>query len=177
MSDATEEKRAKGFEFKNAGNNHFKAGEFEQALKQYYYALLHLRGLNDNPMGLSMAKDPQDMKEEDVTEHNKELSNIYSNMAMCQMRLGKYDRVISNANQALKSNPFNKKAKFKLAQGLIREGSVIKATNILDELQKDNPNDPAFAAERRNIALKDKESDAKQRKDLAGMFSRGTIEK
>ncbi|KAJ2079848.1 hypothetical protein H4R24_003505 [Coemansia sp. RSA 988] len=177
MSTESEEKRAKGLEFKNVGNQHFKASEFQQALKQYYYALLHLRGLNDNPLALSKAKDPEDIKEEDLTEHDKEISNLYSNMALCQMRLGKYDRVVNNANQALKSNPFNKKAKFKLAQGLIREGSVIKAAKILDELEKDNPNDPAFAAERRNIAVKDKEAEAKQRKDLGGMFSRGTIEK
>ncbi|KAJ1876990.1 hypothetical protein LPJ57_004188, partial [Coemansia sp. RSA 486] len=63
-------------------------------------------------------------------------------------------------------------AKFRLVQGYVREGSVIKAAKLLDELEKDSPNDAAFAAERRNIVAKEAEAEKKQRKEFAGMFDR-----
>ncbi|KAJ2352579.1 hypothetical protein IWW50_005428 [Coemansia erecta] len=166
------EKMAKGLEFKKQGAEKFKAGEFDKALRQYHYALLHLRGLNDNPMTVGSNRDPENIKEEDITELEKEISLINSNMALCQLRLGRLDQITRCANAALKANPFNKKAKFRLAQGLIREGAIIKATKLLEELEKDSPNDPAYAAERRQIEHKEKQSEGKQRKEFAGMFDR-----
>ncbi|KAJ2319637.1 hypothetical protein IWW52_001849 [Coemansia sp. RSA 2704] len=171
-------KMAKGLEFKEAGGVEFKAGNFEKgALRQYHYALLHLRGLNDNPMAVAKSRDPENLKESDITELEKELSTINSNMALCQLRLGRLNQITRCANAALKANPFNKKAKFRLVQGLVREGAIIKATKLLEELEKDSPNacrfiDPAFAAERRQIEKKEKQSDDKQRKEFGGMFDR-----
>ncbi|KAJ2145714.1 hypothetical protein IW136_000875 [Coemansia sp. RSA 678] len=166
------EKTAKGLKFKEEGATAFKAGNYDKALKHYHFALLHLRGLNDNPLSVGNARDPENLKEEDITELEKEISTINSNMALCQLRLERFDQITRCANAALKANPFNPKAKFRLAQGLIREGSIIKATKLLDELEKANPNDPAFAAERRQIQHKEKQSEIKQRQEFAGMFDR-----
>ncbi|KAJ2709939.1 hypothetical protein H4R19_003995 [Coemansia spiralis] len=166
------DKTAKGLEYKDAGNAHFKDGEFAKAIKEYHFALLHLRGLDANAETVAGPKDPADKKEEDVTEHEKILSNIHSNMALCHLRLGKHERTIHCANEALKQNPFNHKAKFRLAQGMIRNGATTKAGVILDELEKVVPTDTAFAAERRNIEAMDKKAEAKQRKEFAGMFDR-----
>ncbi|KAJ1864354.1 hypothetical protein LPJ78_003446 [Coemansia sp. RSA 989] len=167
------QKMAKGLEYKQEGAVAFKAGQYEEALKRYHHALLYLRGLNDNPMSVGKSRDPENLKESDITELEKEISTINANMALCQLRLERFDRIVRCANEALKVNPFNKKAKFRLAQGLIREGSIIKAAKLLDELEKDSPNDPAFAAERRQIDLKEKQAEIKQRKEFAGMFDRG----
>ncbi|KAJ2157265.1 hypothetical protein GGF46_004633 [Coemansia sp. RSA 552] len=166
------EKTALGLGFKDAGTQEFKAGNYEKALKEYNYALLHLRGLNDTPMSVGQSRDPENMKEEDITDLERDLSIINSNMAMCQMRLERYDRITRCANEALKFNPFNKKAKFKLAQGLVREGSILKAAKILDELAVDMPGDAAIAAERRNIQALERSAEAKQRKEFSGMFDR-----
>ncbi|KAJ1986009.1 hypothetical protein GGI04_006224, partial [Coemansia thaxteri] len=46
-SEATSEietKQAAGLAHKDAGNGLFKKGEFQNALKEYHYALLYLRG-------------------------------------------------------------------------------------------------------------------------------------
>ncbi|KAJ2769673.1 hypothetical protein IWQ57_003005 [Coemansia nantahalensis] len=170
------EKTAKGLEFKDAGNQRFKDGEFGGAVREYHFALLHLRGLDADPHSVAGPKDPKDKKEEDVTEHEKTLSSILSNMAVCHLRLGKHESTIRCANDALKQNPFNHKAKFRLAQGLIRDGATVKAGKILDELEKILPSDAAFAAERRNIEAMEKKADAKQRKEFAGMFDRASNE-
>ncbi|KAJ2849244.1 hypothetical protein IWW36_002775 [Coemansia brasiliensis] len=166
------QKMAKGLEYKQEGAVAFKAGKYDEALKRYHHALLYLRGLNDNPLNVSKSRDPDNLKESDITELEKEISTINANMALCQLRLERFDRIARCANEALKANPFNKKAKFRLAQGLIREGSVIKAAKLLDELEKDSPNDPAFAAERRQIDIREKQAESKQRKEFAGMFDR-----
>ncbi|KAJ1800297.1 hypothetical protein LPJ59_001197 [Coemansia sp. RSA 2399] len=177
---SNKEKREQGLKYKEAGNQHFKADEFEKgkyqglgvSLKQYHFALLHLRGLGSSAMSVATPKDPDAIKEEDVTEHDKELSAISSNMAACHMRLQRYDRVVTYSTQALKSNPFNIKAKFRLAQCHVREGALEKATKLLDELEKQSPGDAGIAAERRNIVAKDKQADDKMRKEFGGMFDR-----
>ncbi|KAJ2725809.1 hypothetical protein GGI07_001016 [Coemansia sp. Benny D115] len=167
-----EAKHKKGLEHKEKGNDAFKKQDFKTALWEYYQGILYLKGLNANVASVAGVKDKSEIKEEDVSELDKDISAIHANMAACHMRLNKIDRVISCANQAINANPFNQKAKFRLAQGYVREGSLEKAGKLLDELEKLSPNDPAFAAERRNIEIKDKEADKKQRKMLAGMFDR-----
>ncbi|KAJ2780686.1 hypothetical protein H4R18_003327 [Coemansia javaensis] len=167
-----EENSAKGLAHKQAADAAFKEGDFMLAVKEYHTAVLHLRGLDSSPLSLAKVKGEKDVKEEDITEGQKLMSTIYSNMALCHMRLGRPARVTYWAKQALAVNPFNAKAKFRLVQGLVREGATIKAAALLDELEKAGPEDPAFAAERRNIEAMDRKADAKQRKELAGMFDR-----
>ncbi|KAJ1884505.1 hypothetical protein IW146_004858 [Coemansia sp. RSA 922] len=172
-SSEYESKYASGMAHKNAGNQLFKDEEFAKALKEYYHALLYLRGLNANPMDLASApRDPEKPTEEDVSDLDKDLSIIQTNMAACHLRLDRIDRVVACADAAHKANPFNKKAKFKLAQGYIRQGWIPKAEKLLDELEKDSPRDAAFAVERRLIASKEKEAEAKQRSEMRGMFDR-----
>ncbi|KAJ1735381.1 hypothetical protein LPJ61_000587 [Coemansia biformis] len=168
------EKTAKGLEYKDSGNKHFQAGEYAKAIKEYHFALLYMRGLGDDPLTMSAPKDPAEKKEEEVTELEKGISNIHSNMALCHLRLGNHASTIRCANEAIKVNPFNHKAKFRLAQGLIREGAIIKAEKLLGELEKASPDDPAFAAERRNIEAMEKKAEAKQRKEFGGMFDRAS---
>ncbi|KAJ2871192.1 hypothetical protein GGH93_005016 [Coemansia aciculifera] len=168
-----ESKHASGMAHKNAGNQLFKDEDFARALKEYYHALLYLRGLNANPMDLTAApRDPEKPTEEDVSDLDKDISIIQTNMAACHLRLDRIDRVVACADAALKANPFNKKAKFRLVQGYIREGSIPKAEKLLDELEKDSPRDAAFAAERKLIASKEKEAESKQRSEMRGMFDR-----
>ncbi|KAJ2853176.1 hypothetical protein FB639_006585, partial [Coemansia asiatica] len=138
-----EAKRTQGMKHKDEGNTHFKAERFQEALREYYNALLHLRGLNADAMSTAIPTNPEDMKEEEVTEPSKDLSVIQTNMAACHVRLNRPTRAIECAQEALKANPFNKKAKFRLVQGYVREGSLIKAAKLLDELEKDLPKDTA----------------------------------
>ncbi|KAJ1892693.1 hypothetical protein LPJ66_006190 [Kickxella alabastrina] len=167
-----EAKRVQGLKHKDAGNDFFKGSDFTGALREYYYALLHLRGLNSNVMDLSRPTDPNTLEESGVTSLDKDLSVINSNMAACHLRLERIPRVIECAQAALKANPFNTKAKFRLAQGYVREGSLEKARKILDELEKNAPMDRAFANERKHIVEMEKKADQKQRETLAGMFDR-----
>lgn len=176
MSTGNEIKKANGMQHKAAGNEKFKAGDFTGALKEYHFALLHLRGLESGG-AMKKSRDPESNPlektcEEDVSDMDKDLAVILTNMAACQLRLNRVDRVVSCASDALEANPFNTKAKFRLAQGHIREGALIKAEKLLDELEKQSPGDAAFAAERRNIEVKEKETEGKQRKEFSGMFDR-----
>ncbi|KAJ2687676.1 hypothetical protein IWW39_002752 [Coemansia spiralis] len=168
-----EAKHASGMAHKDAGNQLFKDKEFVKALREYYHALLHLRGLNANPMDLSATpRDPEKPTEEDVSDLDKDLSVIQTNMAACHLNLERIDRVVACADAALKANPFNKKAKFRLVQGYVRNREIPKAEKLLDELEKDSPRDASFVAERRLIAAKEKEAEKKQLKEMGGMFDR-----
>ncbi|KAJ1931466.1 hypothetical protein FBU59_006699, partial [Linderina macrospora] len=163
-----QKKYDQGLDEKKAANEKFKAGDFVGALRGYHRTLLYWLGLNSNPMG-GTAQNEADIDSEDkVSDLDKQISLIYSNMAACQVRLHKADRAVECAESALKRNKFNEKAKFRLVQGLIEGGSLLKAMSLLDELEKGKPNDPAFKNERAKIAVKEKEAAAKQRKELGG---------
>ncbi|KAJ2817920.1 hypothetical protein GGI24_005257 [Coemansia furcata] len=168
-----ESKHASGMAHKNAANKLYMDKEYTKALKEYYNALLYLRGLNANPMDLTTApRDPEKPTEEDVSDLDRDLSVIQTNMAACHLNLDRIPRVVACAEAALQANPFNKKAKFRLVQGYIREGSIPKAEKLLDELEKDSPRDSSFVAERKLIATKEKEAETKQRSEMRGMFDR-----
>jgi hypothetical protein len=49
-----DQKISKGQEHKNKGNEYFKEQQFKQALKEYYHALLYLKGLDNSQLSLAL---------------------------------------------------------------------------------------------------------------------------
>lgn len=88
---------------------------------------------------------PQMSEAEKITPDLREkirnlLSVTHSNIAACNLKLGKYDRAASEAKLALKFDAGNSKAKFRLAQAYIRRGNIDEGEKVLTELRKLLPN-------------------------------------
>ncbi|KAL7417274.1 hypothetical protein BDY24DRAFT_164823 [Mrakia frigida] len=166
MLSSSEAKIETAAAFKAKGNAFFKAGENINALREYHSALTFLQGLNRAVMGVDSgdAESKQKMSEVDL-----EISLIYSNMAAVHLKNSKWIRAVQCCDEALKKNKDNKKASFRKATALNAQGEVIKAKNLLDELDKD---DPSVKQLQRQIAMEDKARSAKSDKDFRGMFDK-----
>ncbi|ORX43866.1 TPR-like protein [Hesseltinella vesiculosa] len=125
-----QEKYDKGIELRLAGNESYKAGDYKQALTNYYHAVLHLRTVGG-----------QNQKDEFSDLSNKQLLMIYNNMAAVHVKQENWKRAKDCARDALKLDGSNLKAKFRLAQGYLRTNDLSEAKTLLDEVLAADPND------------------------------------
>ncbi|KAG2228320.1 hypothetical protein INT45_011112 [Circinella minor] len=123
-----EETFAKGVECREAGNEAFKKNNYQEALSQYYHALLHLRTVG----GL---QPENNLKERS----NEQLVKIYNNMAAVLAKQEKWSRVLDNATKAREIDDSNLKSKFRQGQAHGRLGNMEKAKELLTEILKKDP--------------------------------------
>lgn len=102
-----EERKAKTIELKNDGNQHFKQGEYEMAIKFYTESL-------------------QACPEDDTETR----AILYSNLAASRDHLGEYEEAINLCSEALTLNDKHVKA-------LLRRANLYKNTDKLDEALED----------------------------------------
>ncbi|CAG8460415.1 1804_t:CDS:2 [Diversispora eburnea] len=179
---------------KDKGNEYFKAGDINNALRHYYISLLNLNGLeNDKSFAIFRKEQEEEPKKDPLHEDiTKTTSVIYSNMAACHIKKEKWSKAIERADEvmishinlcrhlaknninakALKKDPENTKALFRRAQALIKDGNTTKAREDLTKLTAKDPDDGAIKREWQLLKAKEKEQERKQRKELAGMFDR-----
>ncbi|KAG9291038.1 hypothetical protein G9A89_012910 [Geosiphon pyriformis] len=171
---ANAERLEAGKKKKDLGNEFFKNGNIQEALRNYHKALLDLNGLQNNKSFAIFRKDQNKQPDKDPLQEDiiKTVALVYSNMAACQIKLNKSTRAIECANQALKNDPTNEKALFRRAQAYINEGNVDGAEADLKKLSEKNPDDPGIKREWQRLKLKDKQQEKKQRQDLKGIFER-----
>ncbi|CAG8645104.1 6867_t:CDS:2 [Ambispora leptoticha] len=157
---------------KDKGNEYFKAGNIVEALRHYHQALLNINGIQNNKSHAIFRHEQNKEAEKDELQEEiiKTQALIHSNLAACHIKGNKPSRAIECANKALKLDPDNEKARFRRAQAYISEGNIDAAAADLKKLS--NPDDPMVKREWQRLKIKDKEMEAKQRKDLKGMFER-----
>ncbi|CAG8450418.1 781_t:CDS:2 [Ambispora gerdemannii] len=157
---------------KDKGNEYFKAGSMVEALRHYHQALFHINGIQNNKShAIFRNEQPKETEKDELQEEIiKTQAFIHSNMAACHIKRNNSSRAIECANKALKLDPDNEKARFRRAQAYITDGNTDGAEADLKKLS--NPDDPMIKREWQRLKLKNKEMDAKQRKDLRGMFDR-----
>ena len=67
------EKIIKAYEVKDEGNGHFKALDYQTAIKRYHHALLYVKGLSDeNPFQALTGVSPLSNGENKLSEKSKE---------------------------------------------------------------------------------------------------------
>ncbi|GAA5923494.1 hypothetical protein JCM1841_001537 [Sporobolomyces salmonicolor] len=169
------------------GNEKFKAGDLSGALLDYHSVLLQLRGL-DSPMqqvyGMpNRAPEPpiRAIEEREAEELRappeltkpemvkQALLNTYLNSAAIHIKLERFKRALDCAQQAQKIDEKNPKAAFREAQARIGLGEIQTGKNMLEELQKKQP-DPAISAALQKLASDDKAREAKKAAQFKGMF-------
>jgi FK506-binding protein 4/5 len=91
-----------------------------------------------------------------------------SNMALCFLKLHNYKDALAKADEALKSDATNAKARFRRCQALHALGEW---TAAIAELQKLPQSDAAVAAELATLLAKKKADDERQKKVFSKMFA------
>ncbi|KAL8287039.1 hypothetical protein RQP46_004045 [Phenoliferia psychrophenolica] len=99
------------------------------------------------------------------------LQLTYLNMAAVLIKQGKFKRALENAQEVLKLDENNPKAKFREAQARIGMGQLSMGKNLLEELQKKSP-DSAIDAELKKLAATEK---AGEEKKLAAFHARKPV--
>ncbi|OMJ74576.1 hypothetical protein SteCoe_26475 [Stentor coeruleus] len=148
---------------KDQGNELVKQGKFAQARGECYAE------------GLSWIEDdPTD--EEDINETSRELRMIkvqlYSNLAICDIKAENWSEAIKNCNEALKLDPNNIKI-------LFRRGTAKSNFGLLDEALKDaqrglelEPNNKDFKQLQAKIKEKAKKEKQEEKKMFGNIFSK-----
>ncbi|ORZ21548.1 hypothetical protein BCR42DRAFT_407790 [Absidia repens] len=152
---------AKGLDLKAEGNEHFKKGEYKEALTKYYHAILHLRTVGGNKQ-----------KEKFDAESNKQLALIFNNMAAVNIKQKNWKRAMENAKKSLELSPDSIKAKFRLAQSYLHQNELDKAEPLLNEVLASNPDDVLVRQEIVNFKEKAKSLDSKEKQIYQRMLSK-----
>ncbi|TNY20277.1 hypothetical protein DMC30DRAFT_417118 [Rhodotorula diobovata] len=195
------EKMAKdAFETRLEGNELFKAGELQQALRKYHQVLLVLKGINwqsepqkvvdsSEPLtevdedeakeieaaegkGKEKEKTPAAAGDEDMGQQIKTaLLNTYLNSAAIYIKQERWQRALESAKSAQKFDETNPKAKFREGQALIGLGQITAGKRLLEELQQVNP-DSAVAAALNKLAQDEVQRSIKAKNELKGFLNR-----
>ncbi|KAG8916522.1 Cullin-3, partial [Tulasnella sp. 417] len=189
-----------GKEKKAAADECFKTGDIKGALRNYHESLLYLQGLDKNAMSAiagSSAEPGKDKKTEAIGYDDRENSRKYlwfvrvismyfaaCNVfrfcvypTACHIKNGNWKRAEEAANQVLKKNPDNQKAKLRKAKALAGLGYADKAVVIFEELHAADPTDAEITRELAKAKEADKAATAKGFKKFKGFLSKASGEK
>ncbi|KAB7498879.1 Tetratricopeptide repeat protein 9C [Armadillidium nasatum] len=115
--EAIESKFEKAKELKLKGNEFFKSQNFKKALYQYHSALMYLKGVECDinpsvPFGETLKLSAE--KEDNINVLNAEIQN---NLAACFLKQNpiKYNRILECCKEAIKRQPDNLKATYRMA--------------------------------------------------------------
>jgi len=169
---SVEEKVGLGIALKEKGNEYFKKQEYRNAMKNYHKALLHVKGLIDQP-----SLPGNEMNEKDISDEVK--NNIYqiqfscyNNLAACLLKDGRWDRTEHYCNEALKLQPQNAKALFRRGQSYFHMKDFDKAERDLKAAEQLEPKDSSIKRMLALLEVELKKVREKEKKIYAGMFDR-----
>eukprot|EP01060_Flectonema_neradi_P030958 TRINITY_DN4593_c0_g1_i1.p1 TRINITY_DN4593_c0_g1~~TRINITY_DN4593_c0_g1_i1.p1 ORF type:complete len:331 (+),score=75.46 TRINITY_DN4593_c0_g1_i1:54-995(+) len=158
------EKVDAGIEFKNAGNEFFKNGEYRPALKKYNKGL--------DILGRRLRKLRPELKDIEEQQHKVRVQ-ILQNCMQCWFKLDNIDRCLELADQIIRQDEFNPKARFRKARHELSKHNYYTAREHL-EVTKAHVTDPDLLkqidSELRNITRVEADSKRKE-KDTAKRIS------
>ena len=130
-----QDKVLKAEEHKAHGNDLFKAGQYQEAVKAYYYAYLNVKGIGFKPPGMAGDGDDESL----ITQGKDICLAVLLNLAACQLKLERYDRAIVYCDDAIKVKE-TAKAYFRRGQAHFGLNNLIKAENDLNRALAMQPN-------------------------------------
>ena len=176
------EKIDKAIGLKEEGNQGFKSGDIKEAVKKYNYALLHLKGLGEDPTSQMVpGVQSQVLTKQQKDNKKKTMFACYSNLSACMLKDSRWDRVVKHASLALELQPEgNGKTFYRRGTAYLAIGNLDGADSDLKRAAVLSPNDPAINLQLNELENKMKEFRKKEKELYSGMFSqksKGTIEK
>lgn len=157
-------------QLKSEGNEYFKQGDLDNALKKYAKVFLFTNGLLTKSGSFSQYAKATltDAQEINV---NEIMHTTYANMTAVHLKQKKYVRTIEKANKALEIRD-NPKVLYRRGMAYLYLDDLDRAKADLDEVNKQQPRDANIQAALKMWNSKLKESTEKQKKQFAGMFDR-----
>ncbi|ORX50276.1 TPR-like protein [Piromyces finnis] len=171
---AEEDKRKKleiGQENRLKGNEYFKEKDYKKALKSYYTALLYTTGLKSN-----LEFGPKVNNEQLNDDIDKCLISIYNNMALCQMKIEKYERAVQSCTKVLEIEDFNDKALYRRGKSYLALQKFDLAEKDLKKASNINSNDSGIK-EALNLLKKEKAKYEKEKNEEMKKLSKKMFEK
>lgn len=179
-------------EYKNKGNEFFKANELKKATVNYSKALAYTKCLPGRSSGLeglaTMAMNSIPDSDKISTELSKEVdgldSIIKTNLATCFIKLEDFTKALENANEALTLNPHSWKASLRMAEAFISLNNYEKGMAVLKEttelIKKYGENNSAGLAAVAKLRAKAKQTKKgnleKQKKAFSGIFEKASLQ-
>eukprot|EP00794_Sanderia_malayensis_P020152 gene20152-22126_t len=138
-----EDKIKKAYLLKNEGSEHFKASNYQNAIRKYHHALLHVKGLDQgelkNMMMLS-SNNTQSLLSEESKKSIQELHLIcYNNLAACLLKRENFQKVIEYADKAIALEPDNTKALFRRGTAYFHLKKFCNAEDDFNKILSMNP--------------------------------------
>ncbi|KAI9137504.1 hypothetical protein BKA69DRAFT_893650 [Paraphysoderma sedebokerense] len=171
------EKIQKGKELKDKGNQHFKNGEIQVAIRSYHESLLYLSGLvrpdkQDAVPFVSGSSGQAPLTDTEKEDARSAIVAVYNNMCACHIKKSNWKRAIETSNKVLEFDPKNPKGHYRRGLAYLNDGALDKAEKDLKKALELSPGDGAVIKELHTLREKQKLQDEKQRREFAGMFDR-----
>lgn len=120
-------------ELKEKGNELVKCGNYEEAEKIYISAIQEMEKFKPTEKFEVNKNDEYEKKGLEIIELMKQL---YSNLSLCQNKLGKIDEALKNTQYILNTfDPYHDKSYIRILKYLIAVGQLEQAKDIADEIK------------------------------------------
>lgn len=160
---------------KERGGVRFRTGDVWGAADSYSRALKLLITLHGH---VREAEEQRDTDNSDETQHLPSANEIktikaelHSNLSLCQLKLNQPERAKASAAKATQLEPAGAKAWYRLGQACQMLNELEEARQALRELLKLQPESPAALKALKDIASREKETNAQLGLRLSKMFS------
>lgn len=155
---------------KNEGNDLFRAGAYQEAIKKYSKISLYINGLVSSSDAMSQYSKNIISDSQNTTV--KELRHTANaNMAAAYLALKNYPKVIEKARLALEVRE-NPKVLYRRALAFIETGDIDSAKIDLDRAEELTPNDPGLASAQLKLQSKRIEVLSLEKKKYKGFFDK-----
>jgi len=168
----------KGSEYKEKGNVCFKSEDFGNAMFQYHCGILEVKTIisqNSQQMkGLVPASSKMEVTEQEYRDAENLFVFLSSNLAMCQLKLGKIDRAIKSCSDALSVDPNHSKSLYRRGKAYLEKSEwrdLEKSRQDLEAAQKVSPDDKAIGLLLAHLEKLETEEKEKMKKQYAKMFT------
>ena len=172
----SEEKLAEGSKLKEQGNEHFKAGEYKQAVAKYDKAI----GIFDSGAGMDDSDEDgeegaqaKEKKGEAAAAAMKQSSiACHLNSAAAFLKLKKHNKAIDHCTKALAADPKNVKALYRRGQAHAEDSDFELAKRDFEKVLELDPSNKDAKAAIADIARKQSALDKKQKKVFSNLFDK-----
>ena len=159
---------------KKLGNDFVSKAEYQKAMRYYHECVLYLKA--DMASYKTLEKVTGVSEQEKTTKDQilceQELAKIFTNMSLCQLKLKKWEKADSYAQEAVELNPKNVKALYRRAIALKELSRVEEAITLLKKAHQIDKADTAIIQEMHSCAELNKEASVKAREEFRKNLNR-----
>ncbi|XP_045065522.1 FK506-binding protein-like [Coregonus clupeaformis] len=168
---------------KQRGGDRFRAGDMWGAADSYSRALkllitlkLHTRGEGEEMTPIEEESEEESEKKDSLEaptdcQYRSTKASLYSNLSLCQLRLGQWSRARGCASRSTLLEPQGLKAWYRLGQACLEAGELEEADRAFRKLLELQNDSPSALRGLREVGRRERETDSRLGQRLGKMFS------